>query len=41
MTELVFLTSFNARLGEIWGEICVGMVSGFLAFTRILTTEVI
>lgn len=35
-----FLTSFNARLGEIWGEISVGVVSGILAFTLILTTEV-
>jgi hypothetical protein len=35
-----FLTSFNARLGEIWGEICVGIVSGILAFTLIVTTEV-
>lgn len=34
-----FLTSFNARLGEMWGEICVGIVSGILAVMLILTTE--
>ena len=35
-----FLNSFSKRLGEVWGEISVGIVSGFLAFMLILATEV-
>lgn len=35
-----FLTTFRKRLGEVWGEISVGILSGILAFMLILATEI-